>query len=208
VSERRAKKSNKYTSRSIFESLDIVGFCLFAPAAIQFLLALEWGGTTYTWKSATVIGLFCVSVGTLAVFLAWEYHRGDTAMIPLSLMKQRVVWSSFLTIFFLFANLMTSTYYLAIYFQAVKGKTPTMSGVDILPNILSSMFMAVLVVWKPRYVGADYSLELTLTFSSRTSWLLSSMDRHLSSLDRNRYRSSCNSGSWKLDGLMGWISTH
>ena len=39
--------------------------------------------------------------------------------------------------------MLTTTYYLAIYFQAVKGKSPTMSGVDILPTVLSSMFTAV-----------------------------------------------------------------
>jgi hypothetical protein len=143
IPERRVKSTTKLTFRSVFESLDIVGFCLFAPAAIQFLLALEWGGTTYRWDSATVIGLFCGSAGTLAVFLAWEHRRGDTAMIPLAMLKRRVVWSSCLTIFFTFANMLTTTYYLAIYFQAVKGKTPTMSGVDTLPTIMSGMVMAV-----------------------------------------------------------------
>ena len=40
------------------EKLDLLGFAIFAPAAIQFLLALQWGGTKYRWDSATTIGLF------------------------------------------------------------------------------------------------------------------------------------------------------
>jgi hypothetical protein len=31
----------------IFRFLDIPGFTIFASAAIVFLLAIEWGGTTY-----------------------------------------------------------------------------------------------------------------------------------------------------------------
>jgi hypothetical protein len=143
IPERRVKSNAKRTFRSVFKSLDFLGFCVFAPAAIQFLLALEWGGTKYAWNSATVIGLFCGSAGTLAVFLAWENKRGDMAMIPLSMLKRRVVWSSCLTIFFVFGNIQTIMYYLAIYFQAVKGESPTMSGVDTLPTILCSLVMAV-----------------------------------------------------------------
>ncbi|KAG0652220.1 Efflux pump mlcE [Hyphodiscus hymeniophilus] len=143
IPERRVKSTTKRTFRSTFESLDVIGFCLFAPTAIQFLLALEWGGSTYAWGSAKIIGLFFGSAGNLAVFLAWEQYRGDKAMIPLAMMKHRVVWSACLTIFFIFANMLTTTYYLAVYFQAVRGETPTISGVDVLPTILSTMFTSV-----------------------------------------------------------------
>ena len=64
-------------------------------------------------------------------------------MIPLSMLRRRVVWSSCFTMLFTFANMLTTTYYLAIYFQAVKGDSPTMSGVSTLPTILSQMMMAV-----------------------------------------------------------------
>lgn len=154
IPDRRVKQRTKHTFRSVYESLDVPGFCLFAPAAIQFLLALEWGGTTYKWNSATIIGLFCGSAGTLAIFIGWEYHRGDTAMIPLSMLQHRVVWSSCLTILFTFANLLTTTYYLAIYFQAVRGDSPTMSGVSTLPTILSQMIMAVTSGVLGQYPGA------------------------------------------------------
>jgi hypothetical protein len=64
-----------------------VGFALFAPAAIQFLLALEWGGTRYPWASAIVISLFCGAAGTFAIFIYWEHRKGETAMIPLSMVR-------------------------------------------------------------------------------------------------------------------------
>lgn len=125
--------------QTILTKLDLIGFTLFAPATIQLLLGLDYGGNKYAWNSATVIGLFCGAGATFIVFLIWEYFKGDEAMLPLSMMKQRGVWSSCLFAFFFFAALQLVIYYLPIYFQGVKGASPMMSGVDLLPNILSQL---------------------------------------------------------------------
>jgi hypothetical protein len=111
---------------------------------IMFLLALEWGGTSYAWSSATIIGLFCGAAGNFALFLWWEYKKGDGAMIPMGMIKRKIVWSSALVSFFVGGVMMISSYYLAIYFQAVRGKTPTISGVDVLPGIVTNLVFAVL----------------------------------------------------------------
>ena len=124
--------------------LDLIGFAIFAPAAIQFLLALQWGGTLYPWGDAKIIGLFCGAAGTFAVFVAWQYYVGDEAMIPLSMVRQRIVWCSCLTTLSFFGSVMITAYYLPIYFQTVRDATPTMSGVYLLPMILSQMILAVL----------------------------------------------------------------
>ncbi|KAJ9272326.1 hypothetical protein DTO212C5_1511 [Paecilomyces variotii] len=50
----------------VTEELDLIGFALFAPACVMFLLAMIWGGTTYPWRSSTIIGLFC---GAFAMLL-------------------------------------------------------------------------------------------------------------------------------------------
>ncbi|RHZ62631.1 hypothetical protein CDV55_106177 [Aspergillus turcosus] len=107
--------------QTIWTKLDLIGFALFAPSTIQLLLALDYGGNQYAWNSATVIGLFCGAGGTFIVFLIWEYFKGDEAM------------------FFFFATLQLVIYYLPIYFQAIKGASPMMSGVDLLPSILSQL---------------------------------------------------------------------
>lgn len=41
-------------------------------------------------------------------------------------------------------TVMCTSYYLPIYFQAVKGVTPTLSGVYLLPSILSQLMLAVI----------------------------------------------------------------
>lgn len=129
--------------RSIHSKLDLIGFALFTPAIIELLLALQWGGNRFAWDSPQVIGLFCGAGGTLIAFLAWDYHKGDAAMVPFSMVRQRSVWTSCLVYGFLMAQLYTSSYYLPVYFQAVKGATPLLSGVYLLPSILSQLFSSI-----------------------------------------------------------------
>lgn len=125
--------------QTIYKELDLLGFVLFAPSIIMLLLALEWGGSTYPWKSSTIIGLFCGAAANFLVFLAWEQYVGDKAMIPLSLLKIRIVWVSGAYVFFFFSMMQIVVYYLPIYFQAIKNTSPMMSGVDLLPSILSQL---------------------------------------------------------------------
>lgn len=63
-------------------------------------------------------------------------------MIPFSAVRQRVVWSACLVNFFFFGSMLITNYYLPIYFQAVRYATPTMSGVYLLPAILSQIIFA------------------------------------------------------------------
>jgi hypothetical protein len=109
----------------------------------MFLLALEWGGNTYRWDSATVIGLFCGAAGTIALFFIWESRIGDEAMIPLSMITRRIIASSCLAMLFTAACMITTSYYMAIYFQADKGVSPMLSGVYLLPSILTQMLFGV-----------------------------------------------------------------
>ena len=123
--------------------LDLIGFALFAPSAIELLLALQYGGNQYSWNSSQVIGLFCGAGVTFIVFLAWDYHKGDAAMIPFSIVRQRIVWSSSLSYGLLMGQIFCASYYLPIYFQGIKGASPMISGVDILPSILAHLVTAL-----------------------------------------------------------------
>jgi hypothetical protein len=128
---------------TLLSKLDLTGSCLFAAFAIMLLLALQWGGTKYAWNSAIIIGLFCGAGGTLVLFWGWEYHVGEKALIPLFILSKRIVWCSCLFVGIFFGGSLISAYYLPIYFQAVKGVTPAVSGVYMLPTILSSIFTMI-----------------------------------------------------------------
>jgi MFS family permease len=139
-SKRQVKKLNFC---QLFYELDILGFLIFAGFAIQFLLALEWGGNSYSWHSSMIIGLFCGAGVSFIVFIIWEYSIGDVALVPIPLIRQTVVWSACITSFFLYGCVLTLSYYWPIYFQSVKGVSPALSGVYLLPGILSQILFAV-----------------------------------------------------------------
>ncbi|RDW83574.1 MDR family MFS transporter [Aspergillus mulundensis] len=129
--------------RTAVKSLDLVGFVLIAPAVTMLLLALEWGGNQYAWDSSRIIGLFVGSGATFLVFLGWEYTRGENAMLPLSIIRLRVIWSAAGTLFCFYGVMFPFNYYLPIYFQVVKNDSALMSGVHMLPNILAQVLFAV-----------------------------------------------------------------
>ncbi|OTA95222.1 hypothetical protein M434DRAFT_69748 [Hypoxylon sp. CO27-5] len=130
-------------NRAIID-FDLPGFALFAPAAIQFFLALQYGGNQYAWDSSEVIGLFCGAGATFAVWLIWNYYQGDNAMVPYTMMKRRIVWASCVAGLFLGGTVFVTAYYLPIYFQAVLAYSPFQSGVNVLPNLLSLMVFGII----------------------------------------------------------------
>ncbi|KAJ5577923.1 uncharacterized protein N7459_006887 [Penicillium hispanicum] len=126
------------------KSLDLVGFALVTPAAIMFLLALEYGGNQYAWDSSVVIGLLVGAAATFAVFLVWEYRQGDDAMIPFAMLRSRVIRAAAATQFFSLGSTLVADFYLAIFFQAIQNDTPLMSGVHMLPTTLGMVLFTVI----------------------------------------------------------------
>ncbi|KGO73408.1 Major facilitator superfamily domain, general substrate transporter [Penicillium italicum] len=110
------------------KSLDLPGFMLISPAAVMFLLALQYGGTVHPWNSSVVIGLFVGAAVTFIIFLIWEYRQGDGAMVPFAMIKKRIVWSAAGNLFFLLGAILVAEYYLAIFFQTVLHNSPIMSA--------------------------------------------------------------------------------
>ncbi|KAK4246245.1 MFS general substrate transporter [Corynascus novoguineensis] len=123
--------------------LDLIGFAIFAPTAIQLLLALQYGGNTFAWNSAQIISLFCGAGSTFIVFLAWDNHKGDDAMIPFFMVRKKAVWASCLTDAFFLGQVYCVSYYLPIYFQGVKGVAPRLSGLYILPVVITHVIFAL-----------------------------------------------------------------
>lgn len=132
--------------RRVIPELDLIGFALFAPAAVMFLMALQFGnGDAYAWNSATIIGLLCGASVTALVFVAWEAKMSDRAMILGGMLRKRIVWTSCVFGSALMCCSIVASNWLPTYFRAVKGEGPTLSGVHILPSILSALLFVVVV---------------------------------------------------------------
>ncbi|KAE8420989.1 major facilitator superfamily domain-containing protein [Aspergillus pseudocaelatus] len=161
--------------------LDLIGFALFAPSAIQLLLALQYGGNRFTWHSSQVIGLFCGAGATFLAFLIWDYRQGDKGMIPFSMIRKRIIWSSSLSYGLLMAQVFCVLWYLPQYFQGVKHDSPLVSGVHLLPSILAHLCGAV--ISGKIIERAGYYLPIMLISASLTAvsnGLLSTLSPHTS----------------------------
>jgi hypothetical protein len=64
-------------------------------------------------------------------------------LIPFSIMKVKATWSSALTQSFLLTIVYCASFFLPICFQAVRGRSPMMSGVFLLPSIGTQLLTAL-----------------------------------------------------------------
>ena len=125
------------------KSLDLVGFVLISGGVLMFLLGLQYGGNQFAWDSSVVIGLIVGGVVSFSLFLAWEYHQGDAAMVPWAMLGSGIIRAAAITNFFNYGVMLVADYYLAIYFQSVMDDTPLESGVHMLPTTLGMLLSMV-----------------------------------------------------------------
>lgn len=144
IPEQKQKSRALSVFPKLHQYLDLIGFCLFAPAVLQLLLALQYGGNQFAWRSSQVIGLFCGSAATFVVWIFWNRHKGDDALLPHSMLSRRMIWVSGLFQGLFMSSLYGSIYYLPIYFQAINGVSAMLSGVYLLPTILPQLFTVAL----------------------------------------------------------------
>jgi predicted permease len=61
--------------------MDLIGATIMMGLIISYILALQYGGQTHSWKSSQVIGLLVGFVLLVAVFILWEMYQKERAMI-------------------------------------------------------------------------------------------------------------------------------
>ncbi|KAH0439641.1 hypothetical protein CcaCcLH18_02751 [Colletotrichum camelliae] len=144
IPEQVAKQSPLQVLKGLHRFLDLIGFALFAPSVIMLLLALQYGGNQFPWKSSQVIGLFCGAGLNAVVWAFWNRHKGDEGLIPTSMVKRRIVAISSLNYGLFMAVVFGGVFYLPIYFQAIKEKSAMLSGVYLMPNILPQILTTIL----------------------------------------------------------------
>lgn len=123
--------------------LDLIGCVLFVSSIVMFFIALQWGGGEYDWDSATIIGLFVGFVVSMLLFIGWQIRKGETALIPLTLLNDRSVVLSIIFGFLFMGAFIVPVYYLPEWFQIVNGASPMRSGVMLLPSVCAQVFGAI-----------------------------------------------------------------
>ncbi|KAK1829907.1 major facilitator superfamily domain-containing protein [Podospora conica] len=118
-------------------AVDWLGSLTIIGATLMILLGLELGGVTHPWNSATVVCLILFGALVALAFVYVEWKVAAHPIIPMHLFGVRSNLASLGVAASHGFVFISGSYYLPLYFQAVLGATPLMSGVYILPFVVT-----------------------------------------------------------------------
>jgi hypothetical protein len=140
------RENSTLTLKQKIGQIDLIGAFFLITAIVCLLLALQWGGVTYSWRNSKVWGCLLGFFLLISTFTAIQLYKGETATIPPRiLLKQRTVLACAVFSVFLSMALYTHIYYLPFYFQAVKGTTAEGSGIRTIPYLVSNTLFSIIV---------------------------------------------------------------
>src|SRR5690348_14111183 len=112
--------------------IDYLGTVLLAGAATSLVLLTSLGGTTYAWAS-TPIYLMAIGAVVCGALFVWAESRAAEPVVPLHLFRNRIFSASSAVGFVVGFAMFGAIAYLPQYMQIVKGVSPTISGLRLLP---------------------------------------------------------------------------
>jgi MFS family permease len=123
--------------------VDWIGTIVFVGSCTSFLIPLTWGGVMYSWSSwRTLTPLSIGAIGLLG-FCLYEAYLAPEPLLRLSIFRNRTVNIGYFTTTLHGMILWCMLYYQPLYFEAVKGYSPIISGVSLFPATFTVAPMAV-----------------------------------------------------------------
>ncbi|KAI9698407.1 MAG: hypothetical protein M1836_003987 [Candelina mexicana] len=119
------------------KAIDWLGSFTIIGATLMFLLGLEFGGVTFPWDSPKVICLIIFGLGMGVLFFLNEGKLARHPVMPLRLFKRSSNIAALAVCFSHGMVFIAGSYYLPLYFQAVRGSTALLSGVYLVPFALT-----------------------------------------------------------------------
>ncbi|HWC40241.1 MAG TPA: MDR family MFS transporter, partial [Acidimicrobiales bacterium] len=122
--------------------IDYAGAGLLALGATALVLLTSLGGTSFAWGSAPIVILGVAGLVLLVVFSRVE-RGADEPIIPPRLFANRTFFVTGALGFAVGFAMFGAITYLPLYQQVVKGVSPTLSGVHLLPLVAGLLFASV-----------------------------------------------------------------
>ncbi|WP_157160349.1 MFS transporter [Cupriavidus sp. BIS7] len=132
--------------------VDWLGALLLAVAIVAFLLAMSWGGEAFDWISPEMAGLLMLTLVALAL-LAWQERRAADPMLPPRLFRNRAYVMGVGASALAALNIFLCIFALPLHFQLVRDADASMSGLLVVPFLLSSVGGNFLVAWLAPRLG-------------------------------------------------------
>ena len=128
--------------RRVHHVIDYLGTAVLSLAVTSLILLTSLGGTTYPWRSAPIYILGVAGVLLIGVFVLVE-RRAAEPVLPLHLFKLRTFSVTSLVGFIVGFAMFGAITYLPAFFQVVRGISPTISGVYLLPLMAGLLLVSI-----------------------------------------------------------------
>ncbi|OMH86184.1 putative MFS-type transporter YusP [Zancudomyces culisetae] len=138
---------------SKLKRIDLLGALVFVAGCIMILLALTWGGTTYSWSSGIILGMLLGGFAILVVFVFIELKVSREPMIKMELFVMRNPVLLFSSQFCAGVGMYSLIYYIPIYYHTVYNGSATKQGLFLLPMMLSLVVGSVGSGWVSSKTG-------------------------------------------------------
>lgn len=119
-------------------SLDFLGAGLIVGSTVSLQLALTWGGSRFGWNSIQILSLFAASF-IVAVLFAWRLLTAPEPLIPLQVIRNRVVAAATAGLFFAMGSFVAVATYLPLYFQGAFGLDAGQSGLAMVVVLVATV---------------------------------------------------------------------
>jgi EmrB/QacA subfamily drug resistance transporter len=126
----------------VHHTIDYLGFAVLSLAATSFILLTSLGGTTYGWDSAPIWILGAFGVVLVGVFVYVE-RKAIEPVLPLHLFRLRAFWVTSVVGFIVGFAMFGAITYLPAFFQVVRGISPTLSGLQLLPLMAGLLVVSI-----------------------------------------------------------------
>jgi len=128
--------------RRVHHVIDYLGTIVLSLAVTALILLTSLGGTTYPWRSAPIYILGLAGVLLFGMFVLVE-RRAAEPVLPLHLFKLRTFSVTSIVGFIVGFAMFGAITYLPAFFQVVRGISPTISGVYLLPLMAGLLVVSI-----------------------------------------------------------------
>jgi EmrB/QacA subfamily drug resistance transporter len=126
----------------VHHTIDYLGTAVLSLAATSLILLTSLGGTTYRWASAPIYILGVAGALLIVAFIFVE-RKAAEPILPLHLFRTRVFSVTSVVGFIVGFGMFGAITYLPAFFQVVRGISPTISGVYLLPLMAGLLLVSI-----------------------------------------------------------------
>jgi hypothetical protein len=123
--------------------IDWPGLVMFIFGVGCVILAIQWGGTQYSWSSAPVIAPLIIGIALCIAFFTYEYLLGPNRaiarlfpsqipMIPSTLFRKKDTALLMIINFSAGISMVCAFYFISYYWQLAEGYSPSQAGLQLL----------------------------------------------------------------------------